>query len=110
GGGQLAFSQSDPQAGRALSWTQQMDVLVGTAAGSQTLPVALDGPRADVKDFARIAHPTFVLPTGGGIAYGDFTLDDASRAYLLRHLPELKDPVSRGAAWVTLWEELLGKR
>ena len=68
------------------------------------------GARADVKDFARIARPTFVLPTGGGIAYGDFTLDDASRAYLLRHLPELKDPVARGAAWVTLWEELLDRR
>jgi aminopeptidase N len=25
-------------------------------------------------------------------------------------LPELKDPVARGAAWVTLWEELLDRR
>ncbi|MEP7310629.1 MAG: M1 family aminopeptidase [Acidobacteriota bacterium] len=110
GGGQLAFSQTDSQPGRGLRWTQQMDVLVGTATGTQSLPVALDGPRSDVKDFARIDRPTFVLPTGGGIAYGDFTLDDASRAYLLRHLPELKDPVARGAAWVTLWEELLDRR
>src|SRR3989449_11682005 len=26
------------------------------------------------------------------------------------HLAELKDPVTRGAAWVTLWEELLDQR
>jgi aminopeptidase N len=51
-----------------------------------------------------------VLPTGGGLAYGDFTLDPGSRAYLLQHLPELKDPLARGAAWTTLWEEMLDRR
>src|SRR5207244_2264058 len=31
-------------------------------------------------------------------------------AFLLRHLPELKDALTRGAAWVTLWEEMLDRR
>ncbi len=106
----LVFAQSDPQPGRSLKWTQQMQILVGTAAGTQLLPLEIEGERAELKDFASISHPTFVLPTGGGLAYGDFTLDDASRAYLLQHLPELKDPLARGAAWVTLWEELLDGR
>ena len=45
-----------------------------------------------------------------GLAYGNFTLDNQSRAFLLKNLPGLKDPLARGAAWVTLWEELLDGR
>ena len=54
--------------------------------------------------------PHFVLPTGGGIGYGDFVLDEASRRYLLEHLPGIEDELTRGAAIVTLWEEMLGER
>ncbi len=106
----LAFVQSDPQPGRSLRWPQQMDVLIGTAAGTQELPVEMAGERAEAMTFPAGARPAFVLPTGGGLAYGDFTLDGASRTYLLAHLPELKQPVARGAAIVTLWEELLDGR
>lgn len=106
----LAFVQSDPQPGRALRWPQQMEVLVGTASGIRSLPVGMAGERAEAMTFPADARPVFVLPTGGGLAYGDFTLDGASRAYLLAHLPELTEPVTRGAAIVTLWEELLDGR
>jgi len=106
----LAFIQSDPQADRSLRWIQKMQILLGSASGVRSVPLEIRGERAELSDFATQPKPAFVLPTGGGLAYGDFTLDDASRTYLLQHLPELKDPVSRGAAWVTLWEELLGKR
>src|SRR4030095_16399416 len=37
-------------------------------------------------------------------------LDEGSRTFLLAHLPDLKEPLTRGAAWVTLWEELLERR
>jgi aminopeptidase N len=106
----LTFVQSDPQTNRELRWTQQMQALVGTTTGVQTLPVEMQGERTDVPGYGSISHPTFVLPTGGGLAYGDFTLDASSRSYLLQHLPELKDPVARGAALVTLWEEVLNRR
>jgi len=106
----LAFVQSDPQPSRGLRWIQQMHVLFGTAAATATVPVEMQGELTEVKDFPSTSHPAFILPTGGGLAYGDFTLDDASRTYLLQHLSELKDPLERGAAWVTLWEELLDRR
>jgi aminopeptidase N len=51
-----------------------------------------------------------VLPTGGGIGYGDFALDERSLSYLLTRLPEVDDPLTRGAAWVTLWEQMLDGR
>jgi aminopeptidase N len=106
----IAFVQSDRDEKRGLVWAQQMSVLVGTAGGARAIPLELTGERADLGDIGGSAQIEFVLPTGGGLAYGDFTLDDGSRAYLLRHIADLPDPVSRGAAWVTLWEELLERR
>ena len=97
-GERIAFIQSDPQQGRSLRWTQQMDVLLATAGATASVPLELKGERAELKTPAGLSRPELVLPTGGGLAYGDFTLDGASRAFLLRQLPELKDPVSRGAA------------
>ena len=110
-GPRIAFIQSDPQAGRSLRWLERMEVLVGTMKGAtSTIPAELQNERTDLAVPAEFSSPQFVLPTGGGLAYGDFTLDDASRAFLLEHLQELKDPLARGAAWVTLWEELLDGR
>ena len=51
--------------------------------------------------------PLFVLPNGGGWAYGGFHLDRTSLDYLAHSLPELSDPLTRGAAWVTLWDAML---
>jgi len=48
-----------------------------------------------------------VLPNGKGLGYGLFVLDDASRTWLLGHLPEITDPLTRGAAWMALREEML---
>ena len=106
--GALIFTQSDP-AKRSLLWTQQMNVLLGTSRGAMLVPIEIRS------DTVKLPLPPsesvqFALPNGGGLAYGDFTLDDASRAFLLQHLPELKDPLDRGAAWVTLWEEMLDGR
>ena len=109
-GPRLAFIQSDPQRGRSLRWTERMEVLIGTSKGITSIPVELQNERTEIAIPAGSAPPQFVLPTGGGLAYGDFILDDNSRAFLLRHLPELTDPLVRGAAWVTLWEEMLGRR
>jgi aminopeptidase N len=52
----------------------------------------------------------FVLPSGGGVGYGGFALDPATIKYLLASLQEIDDPLTRGAAWVTLWEQLLDGR
>jgi aminopeptidase N len=51
--------------------------------------------------------PLFVLPNGEGIAYGEFHLDSQSLSWLSRRLPEIGDALTRGSAWVTLWDALL---
>ena len=48
----------------------------------------------------------FVLPTGNGKAYGDFVLDSASRSYLIDHLNDFEDALTRGAIWITLFVQL----
>jgi aminopeptidase N len=106
----LAFVQQDPQQDRALQWTEQIHVLLGTVASPQTIPVELRGARVEVPEAVSQPRIDFVLPTGGGLAYGAFTLDEASRRLLLRRAGELEDPVARGAAWITLWEEMLERR
>jgi aminopeptidase N len=109
-GEHLAFVQSDPQPGRSLHWTERMEVLAGTGKEITTIPVEVQNEHAEVELPSALLHPKFILPTGDGLAYGDFTLDGGTRTFLLHHLPELKDPLTRGAAWVTLWEEMLDQR
>jgi aminopeptidase N len=106
----LAFVQRDPQPGRSLAWTEQMDVLLGTVADTRTIPVELQSTRAEVPDAASSPRVEFVLPTGGGLAYGAFALDAGSRTYLLRHAGDLADATARGAVWITLWDEMLDRR
>ncbi len=105
----LTLVQSDPAAGRGLLWTQQIEVLVGSGGAFQTIPVELDGERTPV-DGAESIRADFVLAAGGGLAYGEIVLDEASRRFLLDGFTELGDPLLRGAVWITLWEEMLSGR
>jgi aminopeptidase N len=89
---------------------QRMEVLAGTSSKPRVFHVDISGERTDVPDARGTAAPAFVLPTGGGLAYGGFVLDAGTRAFLLQRVPGLADPVTRGAAWVTLWDEMLEQR
>jgi aminopeptidase N len=103
----LRFSERDPMASRHLRWSQQLQVAVGYANGEQTIPLAVSGSSEIA---AKAGAPLYVLPNGGGIGYADFVLDGTSRAYLLDHLSDVSDPLTRGSALVTLWEEMLDGR
>jgi aminopeptidase N len=106
----LAFRQEDPLGRRGLVWPQRIQVAIGGRSGMETLAVTLQDSTTVVADATGKPAPEFVLPTAGGIAYGGFALDRGSHEWLLQHLPELPDPLLRGAAVVTLWEEMLDGR
>ena len=101
----LAFTQRDPFPARGLTWNQRITVAVG---GRRTtlVPVQLNAKRVEVPA-ARGLPAQFVLPNGGGIAYGEFHLDRASLAWLMANLPSIEDELTRGSAWITLWESML---
>ena len=69
--------------------------------------VDVKGPTTDVPQAAGLPAPRYVLPSADGWAYGNFVLDRGSLDYLTTSLPEIDDPLTRGSAWVTLWDALL---
>ena len=67
----------------------------------------LAGASVDVSDARGRPAPLFVLPNGGGIAYGEIHLDQASREWLSARLFRIADPLTRGSAWLALWDAML---
>jgi aminopeptidase N len=102
----LAFRQRDPR-GRNLVWPQQLRVAIGGPSAQQMMTVEIKGPTTEVRDAAGLPAPRYVLPSAAGWAYGNFVLDQASREFLTASLPEIADPLTRGSAWITLWDGLL---
>ncbi len=106
----LSFTQRDPVGGRGLNWSQRLQVALGLPDGVRRLTVAIAGAETEVAEARGLAAPAFVLPSGGGIGYGGFELDAETTSYLLRSLPDIQDPLTRGAAWVTMWDQMLERR
>jgi aminopeptidase N len=71
------------------------------------LHARLNGARVEVPNAAGLPAPQYVLPNGGGWAYGLFSVDRGTLDYLAQSLPEIPDPLTRGSAWVTLWDAML---
>ena len=93
--------------GRGLVWPQQLRITLGYAGTSRDLVVDVSGRRTVVGGAAGLERPLYVLPNGGGLGYGYFELDAASRRYLVEHVEDIGDPLTRGSAWVTLWDNML---
>ena len=102
----LAFSQSDPR-GRPLRWNQQLQVALGYEHGARINVVSMNASSVELPSVRGLPVPHYVLPNGEGSGYGLFKLDPATKMYFLNHLPEIGDAVTRGTAWLTLWDDML---
>ena len=108
----LAFRQRDSW-NRQRVWPQQLRVAIGQGGlksaptPQRILHVELTGAEVEVKEAAGWPAPRYVLPSADGWAYGDFVLDKPTLEYLTANLPDIADPLTRGSAWVTLWDSLL---
>ncbi|HSW31496.1 MAG TPA: M1 family aminopeptidase [Longimicrobiales bacterium] len=107
-GADVVITQADP-AGRGRVWPQSLQVRVGREAGDTLVAVELGEAPARLGGMGG-ADVRFVLPNGSGVEYGLFLLDTASLAYLADSLPALEPGLARGAAWVTLWDQVLEQR
>jgi aminopeptidase N len=105
----LSFTQSDPR-GRSLRWNQQLHVALGYEHGARITTVKIEGESADVPRVRDLPLPNYVLANGEGTGYGLFVLDERSRQFFLSHLNEIGDGLTRGIAWVTLWDDMLEGR
>jgi aminopeptidase N len=111
-GGQIArlsFEQRDPCPGRGLLWRQKIEIALSTRGVLRKIPVHLDQATVDVVEARGLPAPDFVLLNGGGIAYGELHLDEGSLRWLVSRLPEIDDPLTRGSAWITLWDAMLSR-
>lgn len=89
-------------------WPQRLEVGLGYGKWVEHISMALDG-RADVATVVGYPPPDWVLPNGRGIGYGEFRLDEGSLRWLLQNLTDVPDPLTRAAAWLTLWDAMLAK-
>ncbi len=103
----LTLSQRDPDARRGLQWTERIDVALGYADRVDHVEAQLTGASIEVSGAAGRPAPLYVLANGRGIAYGDIHLDAASRRWLGANVYRIADPLTRGSAWVTLWDAML---
>jgi aminopeptidase N len=103
----LTFQQRDPVQARGLTWTQNLQVAVAGGGSNDLIPLHLAGREAELTAARGRPLPDFILPNGAGRGYGEFHLDPASRQWLSAHLPDIPDALTRGSAWVTLWDAVL---
>ncbi len=105
----LRLGQSDP-ANQGRLWTQRLSVLLAHGDSVRLAPVQLDRASLSVAGVEGLPAPDYILPNGRGVAYGLFELDSASLAYLLHNAPSIPDALTRGIAWLSLWEAMLEGR
>ena len=105
----LMLSQSDPWK-RGLVWPQRIQLALGYSDHVQKIDVAINARETDVLHARGLPQPQYVIPNGSGLGYGLFVLDDATRRYLIDHIENIPDALTRGSAWVDIWENLLEGR
>ena len=105
----LTLTMADPM-GRGLVWPQRLRVALGYPGTVKELAADVTRRSTTIAGARGLERPLYVLPNGAGLGYGLFLLDPASREYLLAHIEEVPDALTRGSAWVTLWDNLLESR
>jgi aminopeptidase N len=105
----LDLTMADPL-DRGLVWPERLHLVLGYADVARRVPVDVTSGRTAVRVPRGLDKPLYVLPSGDGLGYGLFLLDETSREYLLAHVENVPDAVTRGAAWVTMWDNLVERR
>jgi aminopeptidase N len=105
----LTLTQRDPL-GRGVLWPQHLQVAIGYADHAESIPISVQGTVSKVNAVRGKKHPLYVLPNGGGLGYGMFFLDDQTRRYLAASIEDIPDALTRGSAWLDLWDNVLEAR
>lgn len=89
-------------------WAQQIDikVIVGGKIAYETRAM-IEGETTEVSLPESIVDYDFYLANGSELGYGYFRLDPKSKSFLLKNIQLIKDDVTRGAAWLALYESLI---
>ena len=99
-----------PVLGGDAIWPMRTELLVAGDGAPRTLPVALEGRSAIVRELAGAPAPRYVFANHGDYAYGRFMLDDASRTAVMADIGAIADPFLRALLLDALWEEVRDAR
>ena len=106
----IQLTQSDPfEQGRI--WPQQLaiEMFYEDDANNKKFSADFNQAEIDLEQSIGLEEPNLMLLNSKGSAYGYFELDSGSKAYLLKNINSLKNPLERGIAWLSLWENMLNE-
>ena len=107
GENQVTIRQTRKSASGAW-WSQQVDVkFLKDGKVVHEARTMIEGESATVQLPESVGDYDFFLANGSELGYGYFRLDDRSKAWLLKNIHTISDEVTRGAAWITLYESLI---
>lgn len=75
----------------------------GVPTTSSVVEVLVEGAKTVVDVLIGTKAPECIFPNNGDHAYAKFILDDASLAFVKKHLPKFPDALTRQVLWRTLW-------
>ena len=88
-------------------WEQQVDIkVVAQGKTAHQVRALINGESTEVI-IPALEEYDFYLTNGSELGYGYFRLDKKSQEYLLSNINGVKDDVTRGAAWLALYESLI---
>jgi len=111
-GRSVTFTVEDPLE-RGLVWPQALNLTFGDGPRTSEGVVTIGETGRASYSIKTSMFPNgvrWVLPTGGGLGYGDFVLPAEMLEALASDLPVITDALTRGAVLVTLWESMLEGR
>ena len=90
-------------------WSQQVDVKVYVNGGASTFEkrIMIKGELTEISIPDELQDYDFYLANGSELGYGYFRLDEKSKTWLLKNVHTISDEVTRGAAWISLYESLI---
>ena len=110
GGTEVALT-SGSSSPRGNNWKQKTKVVAVKDGSEWNAPLEVGGEEVRVSIPSSFGTPDFVLAAGSSGSYGYFALDNPSRDFLLREgVKNVKTPLTRGALWISLYEEMLRER
>ena len=94
--------------GQERYWAQQVDIKVMKAGKviHQSREM-IDGETTEITLPDDITDFDFYLANGSELGYGYFQLDEKSKQFLLANIYSITDDVTRGAAWLALYESFI---
>lgn len=89
-------------------WSQQVDIkLYADGKVAYETRTMIEGKTTDIELPKNVQNYDFYLANGSELGYGYFRLDQKSKNWLLKNVQTIADDVTRGAAWLALYESLV---